>query len=205
MGNTPCLSLQKTIEPWQTSQPLEILVKLESLNPGWSVKARPAINMIERAERRGDLTKGMKIAESSSGNTAIAMAIACAVKGYRFQPVVDIKMPKDKLNLMMVYGAEPIVVGKSLDDDMGALKIERRQLVEGLKSNPSYFVPDQYNNPDNAGAHIIGTGPEFVEQCNGQLDLAVCAMSTGGQIGGIGRYLKENIPGCRLLGVEPAG
>merc|ERR1712093_77286 len=121
--------------------------------------------MLEQAEARGLLKPGMKIAESSSGNTAIAMAMACAVKGYQFEPVVDVKMPVDKLNLLKVYGANPIVVGRSPDDDMGELKIERRQLVDALKSNSDYWIPDQYNNPDNPGAHMLTTGPEFVEQC----------------------------------------
>ena len=147
----------------------------------------------------------MQIVESSSGNTAIAIAMACAVKGYEFQPVVDVLMPAAKLNILRVYGAKPIVVGSSVEDDMAALKIERRRVVESYKADPSCFVPDQYNNPDNAMSHMLTTGPEFVAQCNGDLDLAVVVMSTGGQIGGFGRYIKENIPGCRLLAVEPAG
>merc|ERR1711959_511023 len=205
IGNTPVVRLNKLVQPWAQSNNLEAMLKLESLNPGWSVKARPALNMLEQAEARGDLKKGMKITESSSGNTAIALAMACSVKGYAFEPVVDIKMPMDKLNLLKVYGAKPKAVGSSPDEDMGALKIERRELVASLKTDPEYYVPDQYNDPDNAGAHLLSTGPEFVAQCNGKLDLAVVMMSTGGQVGGIGRYLKENIPGVQLLAVEPAG
>jgi len=205
IGNTPCVRLNKLVKPWAGSNNLEALLKLESLNPGWSVKARPAINMLEKAEARGELKRGMKITESSSGNTAIALAMACSVKGYAFEPVVDIKMPMDKLNLLKVYGAKPKVVGSSPDEDMGALKIERRELVAALKADPGYYVPDQYNNPDNAGSHILSTGPEFVAQCGGRMDLAVVMMSTGGQVGGIGRYLKETIPGLQLLAVEPAG
>ena len=150
----------------------------------------------------------MQIVESSSGNTAIAIAMACAVKGYEFQPVVDVLMPAAKLEILRVYGAKPIVVGSGeidYGDDMAALKIERRRVVESFKADPSCFVPDQYNNPDNAMSHMLTTGPEFVAQCNGDLDLAVVVMSTGGQIGGFGRYIKENIPGCRLIAVEPAG
>lgn len=205
IGNTPCVSLQKVVEPWKRSNGLEALLKLESLNPGWSVKARPALNMLERAEARGELKPGMRITESSSGNTAVALAMACSVKGYSFEPVVDIKMPVDKLNLLKVFGATPKIVGKSPDEDMAALKIERRELVNRLRSDPEYYVPDQYNNPDNAGAHLLSTGPEFLSQCGGRLDLAVVMMSTGGQVGGIGRYLKENIPGLQLLACEPAG
>jgi len=205
IGATPAVRLRALATPWQGSNNLEVILKLESFNPGWSVKARPAINMLEQAELRGELTPGKIITESSSGNTACALAMACAVKGYEFRPVVDIKMPLDKLNLLKIYGASPLVVGSSPDEDMGALKIERRTLVDKLKSDPAYYVPDQYNNPDNAGAHMLSTGPEFVSQCNGRLDLAVVMMSTGGQIGGIGRYLKENIPGCQLLAVEPSG
>eukprot|EP00656_Telonema_subtile_P006425 TRINITY_DN1296_c0_g1_i5.p1 TRINITY_DN1296_c0_g1~~TRINITY_DN1296_c0_g1_i5.p1 ORF type:complete len:411 (-),score=86.74 TRINITY_DN1296_c0_g1_i5:177-1409(-) len=204
IGNTPVVKLEKLSTPWAGSNNLEVLIKLESLNPGWSVKARPALNMLVQAEERGDLRPGMKITESSSGNTAVALAIACAVKGYHFEPVVDILMPSDKLSLLQVYGAHPLVVGKE-GDTMGALKIERRELVCDLKSNPDYYIPDQYNNPDNAGSHMLTTGPEFVQQCGGKLDLAVVMMSTGGQAGGIGRYLQENIPGCQLLLVEPHG
>jgi len=205
IGNTPVVRLNKLVQPWAQSNNLEAMLKLESLNPGWSVKARPALNMLEQAESRGELKRGMRITESSSGNTAIALAMACAVKGYAFEPVVDIKMPVDKLNLLKVYGANPKVVGSSPDEDMGALKIERRELVAALKADPEYYVPDQYNNPDNAGSHLISTGPEFVAQCGGKMDLAVVMMSTGGQVGGIGRYLKETIPGLQLLAVEPSG
>merc|ERR1712188_42242 len=180
IGNTPVVRLNKLVQPWAQSNNLEAMLKLESLNPGWSVKARPALNMLEQAESRGELKRGMRITESSSGNTAIALAMACAVKGYAFEPVVDIKMPVDKLNLLKVYGANPKVVGSFPDEDMGALKIERRELVAALKADPEYYVPDQYNNPDNAGSHLISTGPEFVAQCGGKMDLAVVMMSTGG-------------------------
>lgn len=205
IGCTPVVSLGRTLEPWQETNSLEIMLKLESTNPGWSVKARPALNMLEQAERRGVLKPGMRIIESSSGNTAIAMAMAAAVKGYQFQPVVDARMPSAKLDLLRIYGANPIVVGNSPDEDMSTLKIERRRLVDSFKNDPECWVPDQYNNPDNAGVHMLTTGPEFVAQCDADLDLVVVVMSTGGQIGGFGRYMKENIPGCRLLAVEPTG
>ena len=213
LGSTPVLSLDKLtnqMSGFGTRRP-NITVKLESMNPAWSVKARPAVHMLEQAEKRGYIGPGTVIVESSSGNTAIAMAMVSAMKGYRFKPVVDVKMPQAKLDLLRVFGAEVEIVGDPRvppeEQDMVELKKGRRATVERLllELGDNGFSPNQYANPDNAGAHIISTGPELLEQLGGKIDAIVLPISTGGMIGGIGRFIKEHVPSCTLVGTEPIG
>lgn len=215
LGSTPVLSLNPLTSQIQAfrDSPFgvpSITVKLESMNPGWSVKARPGLHMIEEAEKRGDIGPGTMIVESSSGNTAIAMSILCAMKGYHFKPVVDIKMPQGKLDLLRIFGADVELVGNPNippeEQDMTQLKIDRRATVQRLlDENPNAYSCNQYANPDNAGSHVLTTGPEMLEQHGGQIDALVLAISTGGQINGIGRYIKEQLPSCHLIGTEPIG
>jgi len=212
MGSTPVLSAAPLVEQMQSlAHRPEIMCKLESTNPGWSVKARPAINMIEQAEARGDIGPNTSIIESSSGNTAIAIAMVAAIKGYHFMPVVDVKMPKGKLDLLRIFGADVQLVGDPNippeEQSMVELKIERRATVERLVNElgKNAFSPNQYANPDNAGAHMLSTGPELLEQVGADLDALLIPMSTGGQIDGIGRFMKEHLPNLRLIGVEPIG
>ena len=163
------------------------------------MKARPALNMLEEAEKRGDIGPGTVIIESSSGNTAIALALISAMKGYHFMPVVDIKMPQGKLDLLRVFGADVQLVGDPSippdEQNMTQLKIERRATVERLVNElgDKAYSPNQYANPDNALSHVKSTGPELLEQCGGKLDALIIPVSTGGQIDGIGRFIKEHI------------
>ena len=215
LGSTPVIGIDGLLSKMPSMQKLaeqpEILIKLEATNPGWSVKARPALHMIEQAEKRGDITKDTVIIESSSGNTAIAIAMVAAMKGYHFKPVVDIKMPQGKLDLLRIFGADVQLVGDPTippdEQNMVELKKERRatvaRLVEDLGSRA--YSPNQYANPDNAGAHVLSTGPELLEQVGGDLDALILPMSTGGQIDGIGRFIKEHMPSCTLIGTEPVG
>ena len=216
LGSTPVMSLNAltsqmtTLDACPFGRP-DVAVKLESTNPGWSVKARPAVHMIEQAELRNDIGPGTVIVESSSGNTAIAMAMVSAMKGYRFKPVVDVKMPQAKLDLLRVFGAEVELVGDPNvppdEQDMVELKKERRATVQRLlhELGERGYSPNQYANPDNAGAHMLTTGPELLEQLGGEIDALVVPMSTGGQIGGIGRFVKEHLPACTLIATEPIG
>ena len=244
LGSTPVLSVGGLVRRMpvfaeRPEPPPEIFVKLESANPGWSVKARPALHMIEQAELRGDIKPDTVIIESSSGNTAIAIAMVAAMKGYTFRPVVDIKMPQvrrahtqpipphapnpppfrpppfgpfqAKLDLLRAFGAEVELVGDQSippeEQSMTLLKIERRATVQRLcdELGDRAYSPNQYANPDNAGAHMQSTGPELLEQMEGNLDALVLPMSTGGQIDGIGRFIKEHLPSTLLLATEPVG
>ena len=216
LGSTPVVSLNAltsrltTLRDGPHGRP-EINVKLESTNPGWSVKARPAVNMLHEAELRGDINPNTVIVESSSGNTAIAMAMVSAMKGYRFKPVVDVKMPQAKLDLLRVFGAEVELVGDPNvppdEQDMVELKKERRATVQRLvrELGSDAYSPNQYQNPDNAGAHVLSTGPELLEQLGGEIDAIILPISTGGQLNGIGRFIKEHVPSCLLVGTEPIG
>ena len=215
VGSTPMLgvsSLVGKMKAFQQRQAVpEIFVKLESTNPGWSVKARPALHMIEQAEKRGDITKDTVIIESSSGNTAIAIAMVSAMKGYHFKPVVDVKMPQGKLDLLRIFGADVQLVGDPTipadEQNMVELKKERRNTVARLveELGDRAYSPNQYANPDNAGSHVLTTGPELLEQLDGDIDALIIPMSTGGQIDGIGRFIKEHLPSCTLIGAEPVG
>jgi len=217
LGSTPVLSLSSLVQKLSSLRDCpahkrpDVLVKLESTNPGWSVKARPAVHMLEQAERRGDIKPGTVIIESSSGNTAIAMAMVSAMKGYHFKPVVDIKMPQGKLDLLRVFGADVELVGDPNippeEQDMVQLKKDRRATVARLVAElgDRAYSPNQYANPDNAGSHVLSTGPELLEQLNGDIDALILPISTGGQINGIGRFIKEHLPECQLIGTEPIG
>ena len=214
LGSTPVLGIESLLQSMplfeQRSTP-EILIKLESTNPGWSVKARPALHMIEQAEARGDITKDTVIIESSSGNTAIAIAMVAAMKGYHFKPVVDVKMPQGKLDLLRIFGADVQLVGDPTippdEQNMVELKKARRATVASLcdELGSRAYSPNQYANPDNAGSHVLSTGPELLEQLDGDIDALILPISTGGQIDGIGRFIKEHLPSCTLIGTEPVG
>jgi cystathionine beta-synthase/cysteine synthase A len=216
VGSTPVLGVSSMLGKMKSFQNRaesipEIMVKLESTNPGWSVKARPALHMIEQAEKRGDINKDTVIIESSSGNTAIAIAMVSAMKGYHFKPVVDVKMPQGKLDLLRIFGADVQLVGDPSippdEQNMVELKKERRATVQRLveELGERAYSPNQYANPDNAGAHMLSTGPELLEQVGGDLDAIIIPISTGGQIDGIGRFIKEHLPSCKLIGTEPVG
>jgi len=215
LGSTPMVGIQSLLSKMPSFQAREstpeILIKLESTNPGWSVKARPALHMIEQAEKRGDITKDTVIIESSSGNTAIAIAMVAAMKGYHFKPVVDVKMPQGKLDLLRIFGADVQLVGDPTippdEQNMVELKKNRRATVARLvdELGDKAYSPNQYANPDNAGSHVLSTGPELLEQMEGQIDALILPISTGGQIDGIGRFVKEHLPSCTLIGTEPVG
>jgi cystathionine beta-synthase len=199
VGATPIIRLQKLgreLEP-------EILVKLEYLNPGGSVKDRIGLPLIEAAERDGKLRPGGTIVEPTSGNTGVGLAIAAAIKGYRCIFVMPDKMSQEKIALLRAYGAEVVICPTAVDaDSPESYYSVSDRLAEEI---PGAFKPDQYSNMANPDAHYERTGPEIWEQTGGEIDAFVVSVGTGGTISGAGRYLKERNPEILVVGADPEG
>jgi len=194
VGNTPLVRLQRL--PGNTSNTL--LVKLEGNNPAGSVKDRPALSMIQRAEARGRIKPGDTIIEATSGNTGIALAMAAAIKGYRMVLVMPDNMSVERRAAMRAYGAELVLVSKEASME-GA-----RDLADQMEREGKGIVLNQFGNPDNPQAHYEGTGPEIWRDTHGKVTHFVSAMGTTGTIMGTSRYLKEQNPGIQIVGVQPA-
>jgi cysteine synthase B len=193
VGHTPLVRLQRL--PGNTSN--VILAKLEGNNPAGSVKDRPAISMIQEAERRGEIQPGDTLIEATSGNTGIALAMAAAIKGYRMVLIMPDNLSEERRASMRAYGAE--VVNVTRDEGMeGARDLAIRMEAEGKGK-----VLDQFSNPDNPLAHYRSTGPEIWEQTQGRVTHFVSAMGTTGTIMGVSRYLKERNPDVRIIGLQP--
>jgi len=192
IGKTPMVKLNK-IAPEGN-----IYAKLEFFNPGGSVKDRIALNMIEEAEKRGELRPGITIIEPTSGNTGIGLAMVAAIKGYKLILVMPESMSKERKELLKFYGAELVLT--PLEEGMaGAVK----RVKEIIKENPGYFMPSQFNNPDNPEAHVKTTAREILEELD-KIDAFVTGVGTGGTLTGIGKVLKEHFPELRIYAVEPA-
>jgi len=192
IGKTPMVKLNK-IAPEGN-----IYAKLEFFNPGGSVKDRIALNMIEEAEKRGELRPGITIIEPTSGNTGIGLAMVAAIKGYKLILVMPESMSKERKELLKFYGAELVLT--PLEEGMaGAVK----RVKEIIKENPGYFMPSQFNNPDNPEAHVKTTAREILEELD-RIDAFVTGVGTGGTLTGIGKVLKEHFPELRIYAVEPA-
>ncbi len=194
VGNTPLVRLQRL--PGDSSN--IIMVKLEGNNPAGSVKDRPALSMIQRAEERGDIQPGDTLIEATSGNTGIALAMAAAIKGYRMVLIMPDNMSEERIASMKAYGAELILVSKEASME-GA-----RDLADQMEKEGKGKVLDQFNNPDNPIAHYLGTGPEIWRDTHGQITHFVSAMGTTGTIMGTAQYLKEQNPNVQIVGVQPA-
>lgn len=194
VGQTPLVRLQRL--PGETSN--IILVKLEGNNPAGSVKDRPALSMIQEAERRGEIKPGDTLIEATSGNTGIALAMAAAIKGYRMILIMPEHMSEERRAAMKAYGAEIIGVSKS-DGMEGA-----RDLAEKMQSEGKGRVLDQFANADNPLSHYRTTGPELWEQTKGRITHFVSSMGTTGTIVGTSRYLKERNPAIQIVGLQPA-
>lgn len=194
IGNTPLVRLQRL--PGQTSN--IVLVKLEGNNPAGSVKDRPALSMIQRAEQRGEISPGDTLIEATSGNTGIALAMAAAIMGYRMILIMPANQSQERRDAMAAYGAELISVTQA-EGMEGARDLALKMQAEGLGK-----VLNQFGNPDNPQAHYEGTGPELWRQTQGRITHFVSSMGTTGTIMGTSRFLKEQNPAIRIIGLQPA-
>jgi len=175
-----------------------VFAKLEAFNPGGSVKDRIGVSMIEAAEREGRIAPGRTtIVEATSGNTGIALAFVCAAKGYELILTMPEGMSREREGLLRLYGAT-VQVTESLGGMNEAVDAARE-----MACGEDVFLPDQFSNPANPEAHRRTTGPEILEAMDGQVDVLVAGVGTGGTITGAGEVLKEHNPGCRLIAVEP--
>jgi len=193
IGNTPLVRLARL--PGVTSN--TILVKLEGNNPAGSVKDRPAYNMIVQAEARGDIKPGDTLIEATSGNTGIALAMVCAVKGYKLILIMPDNMSAERRASMSAYGAQLILVTEAQSME-GA-----RDLATSMSREGKGKVLDQFANPDNPSAHYLHTGPEIWRDTGGQITHFVSSMGTTGTIMGVSRYLKEQNPAVTIVGLQP--
>jgi cystathionine beta-synthase len=199
IGNTPLIKLNKINRGLKP----QIFAKLESANPGGSVKDRIGYNMIIDAEQRGVLQAGGTIIEATSGNTGIGLAITAAVKGYRCIFVVTSKVSAEKINYLKALGAEVIVVSNLVDPDDPEYYVNVAKRLH--KEIPNSFFAYQYSNPSNPEIHYRTTGPEIWHQTDGRITHFVSSIGTGGTISGTGRYLKEKNPNIQVIGADPLG
>jgi cystathionine beta-synthase len=199
IGDTPLVRLRRVTE----GIACKVYVKLENLNPGGSLKDRIGSYMIEKAEKSGKLKPGGTVVESTSGNTGVGLAVACAVKGYRLICTMPDKMSQEKINLLRGLGAKVVVTPTAVAYDDPRHYVQTAKRI--AKETPNSHYIDQFNNPDNPEAHYKFTGPEIFRQVEGRLDVLVLSMGTGGTLTGAGRYLKERIPGLRIVGADPEG
>ena len=198
IGHTPLLELTR-IEAAEGLQ-ARVLAKLESFNPGGSVKDRVARAMLDQAEADGRLKPGSVIIEPTSGNTGIGLCMMAAMRGYRVIIVMPETMSVERRQIMKAYGAE-LVLTEGAKGMSGAIE-KANQLAQEI---PGAFIPGQFDNPANAAAHEATTGPEIWADTDGAVDVFVAGIGTGGTITGVGRYLKRRNPNVKIVGVEPAG
>ena len=197
VGNTPLVEL-KNIQQNLGLQ-ATILAKVEAFNPAGSVKDRIAIAMLSNAEKQGLLTKNSVIIEPTSGNTGIGLAAIAAAKGYRIILTMPETMSIERRNLLKAYGAELV-----LTDGAKGMKGAIEKAQELAKSTPGSFMPGQFTNSANPEIHYQTTGPELVHDTDGNVDIFVAGVGTGGTISGVGRYLKEHKPETKIVAVEPS-
>jgi cysteinyl-tRNA synthetase len=195
IGNTPLVEI-RTINP---NPRVKLLAKLEYLNPGGSIKDRPALYMIEAAERSGELTRDKIVVEATSGNTGIGLALVCAVKGYRLLLAMSESVSVERRRNLKARGAEILLTPGHLGTD-GAIE----EVYRLARENPGrYYVVDQFNNAANWKSHYYGTAEEIWRQTQGRITALVAAMGTTGTLMGASRRLKEYNPDIAIIGVEP--
>ncbi len=193
VGNTPLVRLKRI--PGDTSN--VILGKLEGDNPAGSVKDRPALSMITRAEQRGDIKPGDTLVEATSGNTGIALAMAAAMRGYRMILIMPEHLSIERRQVMRAFGAEIVLTPKT-----GGMEAAR-DLSEKMRDQGKGLILDQFANPDNPLAHYETTGPEIWRDTDGKITHFVSSMGTTGTIMGVSRYLKEKNPAIQIVGAQP--
>lgn len=199
IGNTPLVKLNKIAKHVKPT----ILAKLEFFNPSGSIKDRMALYIIEDAERKGLLKPRGTIVEGSSGNTGTALAMIAAVKGYKCIITMPDKMSDEKKNLMKAFGVEVIITPTDVPADSPKSYYSVAKRI--AKETPNSFYVNQYNNPKNIEAHYHTTGPEIWWQTNGEIDVLIAGIGTGGTLSGAGRYLKEKKPEMKVIAVDPVG
>ena len=197
IGRTPLMELSNLEQKLELQATL--LAKVEALNPGGSAKDRVAKRMVEDAEKAGILKAGATIIEPTSGNTGIGLAVMAAARGYRAIIVMPDSMSMERRLLMTAFGAE-LVLTEGAKGMTGAIE----KAEELAREIPHSFIPGQFDNPSNPAAHYDTTGPEIWEDTDGKVDIFVAGIGTGGTITGTGRYLKEQNPNVKIIGVEPA-
>ncbi len=198
VGRTPLVRLQRVQAQDNAARGNVLLAKLEGNNPAGSVKDRPALSMIRRAEERGDIRPGDTLIEATSGNTGIALAMAAAIKGYRMVLIMPEDLSVERAQTMKAFGAELILTPRS-----GGMEYAR-DLAEKMATQGKGRVLDQFANADNPRIHYETTGPEIWEQTGGRVTHFVSAMGTTGTITGVSRFLKEKNPRVRIIGAQPA-
>ena len=198
VGKTPLVALQRIGAQSNAARGNVILGKLEGNNPAGSVKDRPALSMIRRAEERGEIKPGDTLIEATSGNTGIALAMAAAIKGYRMVLIMPEDLSIERAQTMKAFGAELILTPKS-----GGME-HARDLAEKMRAEGQGRVLDQFANPDNPRIHYETTGPEIWNDTEGRVTHFVSAMGTTGTITGVSRYLKEKNPDIRIIGAQPS-
>jgi cysteine synthase B len=198
IGKTPMVRLQRLPGAENAERGNVILAKLEGNNPAGSVKDRPAISMIRRAEERGDIKPGDTLIEATSGNTGIALAMAAAIRGYRMVLIMPEDLSIERAQTMKAFGAELVLTPKS-----GGMEYAR-DLADQMVREGKGVVLDQFANPDNPRVHYETTGPEIWTDTGGEITHFVSAMGTTGTITGTSRYLKERNPAVRIVGAQPS-
>ena len=196
IGRTPLLAAKSFAKEYNL--PANIVVKLEYFNPAGSVKDRIAIAMIEQAEREGKIAPGATLIEPTSGNTGIGIAAVAAARGYHAILTMPETMSVERRNLLKAYGAEIV-----LTDGSQGMKGAIARAVELQKEIPNSFIPSQFENPANPAVHERTTGPEIWEDTDGNIDVFIAGVGTGGTVSGVGRYLKSKNPSIHVVAVEP--
>jgi cystathionine beta-synthase len=199
VGNTPLLRLKRV----SAGIKAKVLVKLEYLNPGGSVKDRMAFYMLERLEKEGKLKKGGTIVEATSGNTGVGIAMYAAARGYKAIFTIPDKMSQEKINLLKAFGAKVVVTPTAVPPDSPESYYEVAKRIHS--ETPDSVMLEQYFNQRNPEAHYKTTGPEIWQQTGGKLDYVVIGIGTGGTMSGTAKYLKEKNPHIRAIGVDPEG
>ena len=198
IGNTPLVKLNKTVETDAL-----VLAKVETFNPGHSIKDRMALKMIEDAEKNGNLKPGGTIIEGTSGNTGMGLALAAIQKGYKCIFVIADKQSKEKMDILRAVGAEVVVCPTDVPPES---KLSYYSVAKRLtKETPNSWYVNQYDNPSNAKAHYESTGPEIWEQTEGKITHLVVGVGTGGTISGTAKYLKEQNPDIKVWGIDTYG
>ncbi|MCL5964475.1 MAG: cysteine synthase A [Deinococcus sp.] len=196
IGKTPMVRLQRVVEPGMA----EVFVKLEGSNPGGSIKDRTAWYMIKAAEEKGFLRpgSGQTIVEPTSGNTGIGLAMIAASRGYKLILCMPAQMSDERKRTLKAYGAELVLT------DPARRMIAAREEAVRIRDQTGAYLPDQFDNPANIQAHYETTGPEIYQAMDGKIDACVYGSGTGGTIMGVGKYLRERIPGVQIIACEPA-